>query len=65
MADLEPDVRSRLVAAQRAWLQFRTLDCAVAGAREAGGSDAPLAIDQCYVSRTDARTGELNDLAGN
>ena len=60
---LAPAVRARLVAAQRAWLRFRELDCAVVGAREAGGSDAPLAVDECFVSRTDTRAAELDDLA--
>ncbi|MGI4877664.1 MAG: lysozyme inhibitor LprI family protein [Janthinobacterium lividum] len=62
-AGLLPPVRARLVAAQRAWLQFRDLDCAVIVAREAGGSDAPLAADQCVTRLTTARAGDLEDLA--
>lgn len=62
-AGLEPPVRARLVAAQRAWLAFRNFDCAVVTAREAGGSDAPLLGDQCVTRRAIVRTAELDDLA--
>ncbi len=59
---LEPQVRPRLVDAQRAWLAFRTKDCAFEGARDAGGSDAALAVDQCSLARTRDRAAELERL---
>ncbi|MBV8970950.1 MAG: DUF1311 domain-containing protein [Sphingomonadaceae bacterium] len=61
LKELEPPVRARLVAAQRAWVTFRDLDCRVAAEREAGGSMAPLAIDECAIRHTLVRIDDLSD----
>ena len=60
---LDAPVRARLVEAQRAWLAFRVKDCAFVGAREAGGSDAALAVDQCSLGKTRDRAAMLERLA--
>ena len=50
--------KSRLRAAQRAWLKFRDSDCtAFAGSR--GGSAYPMEFSLCLAARTQARTKQL------
>jgi uncharacterized protein YecT (DUF1311 family) len=58
MTKASPQGRLRLVAAQRAWISFRDLDCeARAGSR--GGSFHPAAKALCLESLTDERTRAL------
>ena len=50
--------RSRLVAAQRAWLAFRDADCAFW--RGSGGTTAPMNQHMCVAARSDERARELD-----
>jgi len=50
--------RSRLIAAQRAWLAFRDADCAFW--RGSGGTSGPMNHQMCIAARSDARAKELD-----
>ena len=63
LGGMTPALQMRLVAAQRAWVTFRDLDCRIPAEREAGGSMAPLIVDDCAIGHTLARIDELTDVA--
>lgn len=55
----EPDTKSLLVAAQRAWLQFRDADCAFSSSKVAGGSMQPFIVTECRTDLTRQRAAQL------
>ncbi|CAN5383332.1 lysozyme inhibitor LprI family protein [soil metagenome] len=57
-----PGYAPTLLAAQRAWLQFRERQCVVEGLEYSGGSMQPMVISGCCASMTDARTKQLAKL---
>jgi uncharacterized protein YecT (DUF1311 family) len=58
MAQASSGGRTRLRAAQRAWIRFRDLDCAArAGSR--GGSFYPASLARCLEAATEDRTKTL------
>jgi uncharacterized protein YecT (DUF1311 family) len=52
-------VRTRLVAAERAWIGFRDAECAFVGAGVAGGSIQPMIVAQCRTALTKKRQAAL------
>jgi uncharacterized protein YecT (DUF1311 family) len=63
-AELSENLRGALdalVAAQRAWLQYRDNACKLAGFEARGGSMEPLLISGCLREMTEERTQELRD----
>jgi uncharacterized protein YecT (DUF1311 family) len=60
---MTPDMRTRLVAAQRAWVQFRDRECAFETADSEGGSMHPLVHYGCLARLTKVRTRELREHA--
>jgi len=65
----DPDMDDRpgwfasLLEAQRAWLTYRDAHCRVDGYTARGGSLEPLLVSTCKTALTQARTGELKELA--
>jgi uncharacterized protein YecT (DUF1311 family) len=57
-----PGYAATLLAAQRAWLQFREKQCVVEGLEYLGGSMQPMVISGCRKQMTDARTKQLAEL---
>ena len=58
--DGDTSAHSRLLAAQRAWLEFRDAHClAENGEREGGGTIWPLLQNGCLEALTEARTAQL------
>ena len=54
-----PGYAAALLAAQRAWLQYREKQCVVEGLEVSGGSMQPMVISNCRAQMTDARTKQL------
>ena len=54
---------AHLLAAQRGWLAYRDGHCAVRTYAERGGSIQPMLEYGCLTGMTEARTGELRDVA--
>lgn len=50
-----PEIRDRLVAAQRAWVSFRDAECTFTAAGVEGGSIQPMIIAQCRTGLTESR----------
>jgi uncharacterized protein YecT (DUF1311 family) len=57
-----PGYAPTLLAAQRAWLQFRDKQCVVEGLEYSGGSMQPMVIASCRARMTDMRTKQLAKL---
>lgn len=55
----DPDAKTLLVAAQRAWLGFRDAECAFASSKTAGGSIHPFIVTECKAFLTNQRTKQL------
>ena len=53
------------LASQRAWLAFRTAQCAIEAGEFAGGSMQPLARAQCLTRLTKERSIQLRNLMWN
>ena len=58
MARLEPDLKSKMVEAQRAWVRFRDADCSFESAL-----GMPLSPSLCIMLKTKDRAEELAGLA--
>lgn len=58
---LEPQEVDNLIKAQRAWLDFRTAECAFAAARDLQGTIGPLSTGDCVVTMTKNRIKELDN----
>ena len=56
-----PSYTQALIAAQRAWLQYRDTNCRVWGYRVRGGTAEPGREMACEISLTIDRTRELRD----
>lgn len=54
-----PDAHKLLVAAQRAWIDFRDRECAFAASGVAGGSIYPMIVSDCLTTLTEARSAQL------
>jgi uncharacterized protein YecT (DUF1311 family) len=57
-----PGYAAALLAAQRAWLQYREKQCVVEGLEYSGGSMQPMVISGCRAQMTDAQTKQLAKL---
>ena len=53
---------AQLLAAQRAWLEFRDAHCASAGYAARGGSMEPMLVALCRTDLTEQRTRQLQEL---
>lgn len=53
------DEKTRLVAAQKAWIGFRDAECDFQTAIHAAGSIYPMLVSICLAEMTQKRTGEL------
>ncbi len=62
LASLSPSRKKELIEAQRAWLQFRELNCKFYYDPE-GGTLARVAANDCFLKRTAERANELKFLA--
>lgn len=62
-ADLSPDGRQRLLAAQRAWIAYRDAWCRFETAGVAGGSLYPTVLAQCLARLSDEQTAKLAEQA--
>lgn len=51
--------RTRLRAAQRAWIAFRDAECGFRWSAEVGGTDAALIATGCRIALTGSRTDDL------
>ena len=58
------DVEQSLRAAQRAWIAFRDLACAVEGMPNEGGSMQPMIVSGCLTRLTWARQQDLDLFGG-
>jgi uncharacterized protein YecT (DUF1311 family) len=58
-AKLRPAARQRLLDEQRLWLRNRDRNCIAKGERYRGGSMASVAVAQCWVEVTRARSKAL------
>lgn len=56
---LGPESRSRLQAAEEAWIRFRDRECAFIGAPTAGGSIHGMIVAQCQARLTLVRVKDL------
>ena len=56
---LDPDVRGKLVSAQRAWVSFRDADCAFEASGVEGGSVQPMILNTCLEYVTSQRDKDL------
>ena len=63
--DGRPGYHAALLAAQRAWIRFRDLQCRAEGYAMRGGSAEPMMIGACLAQVTRARTMQLKELAAN
>ena len=61
MAQLTPERKKRLKAAQLAWIKFRDENCSFYADPD-GGTMAGLAAGDCYLSATASRAKELEDM---
>ena len=59
MKTVDPHRRTKLRAAQRAWLAFRDAECAFEASESEGGTMYPLLFDSCKTELTKARVAEL------
>ncbi len=59
----DTDGRKKLLAAQRAWIQYRDLECAYEGAEAEGGSLQPQLIADCRNTLTRQRIADFKRLA--
>lgn len=55
----DPDTKTRLTTAQRAWLAYRDAECDFAASGVAGGSVAPLIRARCLTDLTRARSADF------
>lgn len=55
----DANIRSKLVASERAWLAFRDAQCAFAASGVDGGSVSPMIVTDCRTSLTLQRQTEL------
>lgn len=55
----DPDAKSRLVHAQRAWIAFRDAECIFQSSGDDGGSAAPMIVAVCKATLTSARNAQL------
>ena len=55
----DPDIRKRLVAAQRAWIGFRDAECKFATSASAGGSISPMLYAECADMLTRKRMDDF------
>jgi len=60
--DDRPGYFDTLLAAQRAWLDYRDKHCASEGYSMRGGSAEPMVVSGCQAQLTDARTQQLKAL---
>lgn len=60
--DERPGYWDTLLAAQRAWLQFRDAHCRSEGYEARGGSLEPLLVATCKTTLTEKRTEQLRSL---
>ena len=51
-----------LVAAQKAWLVFRDVQCEFEASGSVGGSVHPMIVAQCRAKLTKARTATLREM---
>ena len=58
-AKLTPDEQVALRSAQRAWLQFRDLECAFVASKFAGGSAEPMEHYGCLAQLSEQRSVQL------
>jgi uncharacterized protein YecT (DUF1311 family) len=58
----DSDGRRKLLAAQRAWIQYRDLECAYEGAESEGGSLQPQTIADCRNTLTRQRIADFKRL---
>lgn len=56
------EVKSRLVEAQRAWIQFRDKECSLRGADMLGGSGENTIIAGCLADKTIQRAKDLREM---
>lgn len=55
----QPEIKSKLVAAQRAWVRFRDAECAFAGSKVEGGTLYPFIVAECRAYQTRQRATAL------
>ena len=60
--DDRPGYFDTLLAAQRAWLDYRDKHCTSAGYSMRGWSAEPMVVSGCQAELTDARTQQLKAL---
>lgn len=63
MQRLDPAQKKSLTDAQRAWLNFRDLDCKFEASGVDGGSSYPMILRQCLDRKTDDRIKDLERLS--
>lgn len=61
--DHRPGYFETLLEAQRAWLKFRDAHCTSVGFYARGGSMEPMLVGLCRAELTEARIGQLRELA--
>lgn len=59
IATLDAEREESLRAAQRAWITYRDLTCDMETARYAGGSIAPMIMQECMARLTERRARDL------
>jgi uncharacterized protein YecT (DUF1311 family) len=52
-----------LVAAQRAWVEFRDANCEATGFQARGGSMEPMLVSSCLADMSTKRAAELRELS--
>ncbi len=55
----DAEILKRLVAAERAWIDFRDKDCSLQSTSMLGGTGEPIAYGNCLYSMTKARVKAL------
>ena len=60
--DKDPGYFATLLAAQRAWLSYRSQQCLLESFEMRGGSGAPMVHSLCMSRITRERTGQLKSL---
>ena len=61
--DSQPGHFETLLAAQRAWLEFRDAQCRTEGFMARGGSMQPMLVSQCKAYLTELRIEQLRNLS--
>lgn len=61
-AQLEPEERSKLVAAQRAWLSFREAECELEAMHVGNSSFSGVLLSNCRARLTYERTKDLRSV---